>query len=65
MRKRLIFDDRESIVMAKQRRTLFRYERPQFIGEEFSIQAPGIVASNFKIKARTIRLTQNFYQSMV
>lgn len=51
--------DIESAIMAEKRRILFEHERPQFIREGFSVQAPTVVVNNYEIKASTIGMIQN------
>ena len=45
--------------MVEPKRTLFEYQRPQIIGDEFSVQAVAVAADNFEIKANTIGRIQN------
>ena len=51
-------EDVESSNMDKQRRTLFDYEQPKFVGEEFSVQALTVNANNFSL-ASPIGMTPN------
>ena len=55
-------EDRASQNMAEPRRTLSEYERPQFTGDEFSVQVPSIPVNNFEIKASTIGMMQTSVQ---
>ena len=54
-------EDRESSTKPGQQRTLSDYGRPQFIGEEFSVQAPAVNAINFDL-ARHIGMIHNTVQ---
>ena len=54
-------EDRESSIIAEQRRTIFDYERPWFPGEVFSVQAAAVSANNFDL-AHLIRMIQNIVQ---